>query len=336
MQSSTGKVTLKDVAARTGVSAAAVSLALRGRSGVSAGTRSRIAAVAEEMGYHAIGRGSGRETAGTVGVVLRDIVSVFSHDVVSGMESATADPNLRLIFFDGRGDQEHIRAEFDKLKDQKLKGIVNFGAAIHPRMLQKVAQRTPVVIIGKTEIVVPGVDVVSNDDVLGARLAVKHLIELGHTHIAHLCKGSLRVDGYLQQMAEAGLQLHTQIEGGALDTVRPGIRYLVLSILQEKDAATAVFAETDGIAIDFIGAAVDAGLQVPDDVSVVGYDSTRQCEMIRPRLSSVGQPRHQMGIAAMRLLQERWDGRTEDRHVILKPELDLRESTYAPVRPVRW
>ncbi|MFC7376672.1 LacI family DNA-binding transcriptional regulator [Brachybacterium sp. GCM10030268] len=330
MAQQTGKLTLQDVAARAGVSSTAVSLALRDRPGVSEGTRDRILAAAEEIGYRAVRRGPNRTAPGTVAVLLRDIVSVFSHDVVSGMEEAAGDAGLRLMFFDGRGDLEHLRSEFEELRAEKLRGIVTFGTAIPAEMLQKAAQRTPVVLVGKAERAVPGVDVVSNDDVLGARLAVEHLVGLGHERIAHLAKGSLRAEGYTQGMRDAGLERHLQIEGGSVETLKPAIRYLLFSILQEENSPTAVFAETDGVAIDFLGAAVDAGLRVPEDISVVGYDSTRQTEMIRPRLTSVRQPRHQMGVSAIRLLQERADGRNEDRDLILEPGLDVRESSVAP------
>ncbi|HEX7352624.1 LacI family DNA-binding transcriptional regulator [Brachybacterium sp.] len=333
------KVTLQDVAARAGVSATAVSLALRGRPGISETTRERIVAVAEEMDYRAPGRGRVMERPGTVAVVLRDIVSVFSHDVVAGMEAEVerSRGGLRLLFIDGRGDEDHLRAEFRKLTSQKLEGIVLFSTAIPPEELREATQRTPVVIVARMPHAVPGTDIVRNDDLHGAGLAVEHLAGLGHSRIAHLARGTLRVDGYSWQMEAAGLGRHTQIEGGSLDSLRPAIRYLLFSILQETHSPTAVFVETDGVAIDFIGAAVDAGLRVPEDVSVVGYDSTRQTEMIRPRLTSVAQPRHEMGRAAIRLLQERRAGRTEDREVVLRPSLDLRDSTAPPreASPVR-
>ncbi|WP_114853979.1 LacI family DNA-binding transcriptional regulator [Brachybacterium sp. YJGR34] len=330
MAQQTGKLTLQDVAARAGVSNAAVSLALRGRPGVSEATRRRILAAADEIGYRAVRRATGRSAPGTVAVLLRDIVSVFSHDVVSGMEAAAADAGLRLMFFDGRGDLEHLRAEFDELRVERLQGIVTFGTAIPGEMLQKAAQRTPVVLVGKAGETVSGVDIVSNDDVLGARLAVRHLVECGHVRIAHLAKGGLRAEGYTLGMREAGLERYLQLEGGSTETLRPAIRYLLFSILQEENSPTAVFAETDGVAIDFLGAAVDAGLRVPEDISVVGYDSTRQCEMIRPRLTSVRQPRHEMGIAAIRLLRERAAGRSEDRDLVLEPGLDVRDSSVGP------
>lgn len=326
------KVTLKDVAERAGVSTTAVSLALRDRPGISPRTRDRIVAAAETLGYRGRKRRRDREAVGTVAVLLRDIVSVFSHDVVAGMEAAVEESGsgLRLLFIDGRGDDDHIRAEFQKLATQKLQGIVLFSTVVPQEQLREVSQRLPVVIVAHMPHAAPGTDIVRNDDHHGARLAVAHLAELGHSRIAHLAKGTLRTEGYTQQMAAAGLARHVQIEGGTLETLRPAIRYLLFSMLQETHSPTAVFVETDGVAIDLIGAAVDAGLRVPEDLSVVGYDSTRQTEMIRPRLTSVAQPRHAMGAAVIQLLRERWAGRAEDREVVLRPSLDLRESTAGP------
>ncbi|HIY24326.1 MAG TPA: LacI family transcriptional regulator [Candidatus Brachybacterium merdigallinarum] len=332
MHPRTPKVTLKDVAARAGVSTTAVSLALRDQPGVSPQTRDRIVEIAEEMGYRPVARRGPDAAAGIVAVLLRDIVSVFSHDVVAGIEAEIerSGSGLRLLFIDGRGDDDHIRAEFAKLRSQKLTGIILFSTVVPLEDLTEMMQRTPVVIVAKMPHEVPGADIVRNDDLYGARLAVQHLVDLGHSRIAHLAKGTLRTEGYTRQMEAAGLAHYAQIEGGALETVKPAIRYLLFSVLQETHSPTAVFVETDGVAIDLIGAAVDAGLRVPEDLSVVGYDSTRQCEMIRPRLTSVAQPRHEMGAAAITLLRERWNGRREDREVVLRPSLDVRESAAAP------
>lgn len=339
MPSPSPTVTLRDVAERAGVSTTAVSLALRNRPGISAGTRDRIVEVAEAMGYRGRRRRRGREAVRTVAVLLRDIVSVFSHDVVAGMEAEVEESGsgVRLLFIDGRGDDDHIRAEFHKLTGQELQGIVLFSTVIGQEELREVSQRLPVVIVANMPHAAPGSDIVRNDDHHGARRAVSHLVELGHSRIAHLAKGTLRTEGYTRQMEAEGLGRHVQIEGGTLETLKPAIRYLLFSVLQETHSPTAVFVETDGVAIDLIGAAVDAGLRIPEDLSVVGYDSTRQTEMIRPRLTSVGQPRHAMGAAVIQLLRERWAGRADVREVVLRPSLDVRESTAGPraTSPVR-
>lgn len=323
------RATLKDIAARAEVSVTAASLALRGQPGVSARTRTQILAAAEELGYISAGRGPQHDRK-TVGVLLRDIVSVFSHDVVAGIQQVTDEHDIRLVVADGRGDDETIRAEFEKLAQQPLHGLVVFGTAVTDTALRSCAERMPVVVIGRMGRPVRGVDIVSNDDFQGAKIAVQHLLHQGHSRIAHLSKGLLRRDGFVAQMREAGLELHAQVEGGTPELLKPAIRYILFSVLHEKNSPTAVFAETDGIAIDLIGAALDAGLRVPEDLSVVGYDSTRQCDMIRPRLTSVGQPRHEMGQAAIELLRNRWAGETEDKHIMLEPSLEIRESTSVP------
>ncbi len=322
--------TLRDVADRAQVSTTSVSLALRNQPGVSSETRETIMAAAQELGYTPGGRGAAHQGRKTVGVLLRDIVSVFSHGVMSGIQSAAAEHGIQLHIADGRGDDATIQDEFDKLTRQSLHGIIVFGTAVSDTALRVCAEQMPVILVGRKNRAVSRVDIVSNDDVTGARTAVRHLLSEGHTNIAHLSKGVLRRDGYVQEMKEAGLELQSQVEGGTPELVKPAIRYLLFSILHEKNAPTAVFAETDGLAIDMIGAALDAGLRVPEDLSVMGYDSTRQCEMIRPRLTSVGQPRYDMGVAAVNLLLSRWEGRSADRHVMLKPSLDVRESTAPP------
>ncbi|WP_162621872.1 LacI family DNA-binding transcriptional regulator [Microbacterium suaedae] len=329
----TPKATLQDVAARAGVSTTAASLALRGRSGVSEATRQRILVAANEIGYRPPARRDA-VTRRVVGVLLRDIVSTYSHDVVGGLEEMARDTEIEIVLEHGSGEELALAEKFASLRRIATDGIVVISTAIDAETLRTAAREIPIVVVGSLVGDVPGVDVVCNDDEHGARLAVRHLLDLGHTRIAHLTRGTdpgsaagRRRDGFADEMSRAVPGIAPQVEGGSHERRGPATRYLVHAMRYEKNPPTAVFTETDRLAIDLIGACGDAGLRVPEDISIVGYDSTSICEMIRPRLTSVSQPRQDMGRSAFRLLQERHEGRTQDRRVVLRPALHVREST---------
>ncbi|WP_197517269.1 LacI family DNA-binding transcriptional regulator [Microbacterium karelineae] len=330
------RATLRDVAGRAGVSTTAASLALRGRPGVSEATRQRILVAASELGYRAPARRDTTAERRVVGVLLRDIVSTYSHDVVAGLEEMARDTGLEIVLEHGSGEERALDGKLASLRRIATDGIVVISTAIGPDTLRAAAREIPIVVVGSLADPVAGVDVVCNDDEHGARLAVRHLLDLGHTRIAHLTRGTepgsaagRRRDGFADEMARAVPGIPPQVEGGSHERRGPATRYLVHAMRHEKNPPTAVFTETDRLAIDLIGACGDAGLRVPDDVSIVGYDSTSICEMIRPRLTSVSQPRQDMGRSAFRLLQERHEGRTQDRRVVLRPTLHVRGSTAA-------
>lgn len=327
--------TVHDVARAAGVSKSAVSLAVRNQKGLSEATRQHILSVAQELGYRSNvwARSLVQGRSGLVGVLLQDLGNSYHRDVTAGVEDAAAEQDLRLVIGHGRRDAAKLRTELDSLLALGVEGVVIVSSWLPPQALEEIARRVPLVVAGRLPELVSGVDSVANHDEIGARLAVEHLTELGHERIIHLT-GSARPAAMHRQatfrevMREHVPGIEPRVEGP--QRVDAAVRHVIFQLREEKAPPTAVFTQNDRVAADLVGACLDAGVSIPGQLSVVGYDNSSICRMLRPQLTSVDQPRQQMGRMALEMLSQRLAGRSEDLHERLSPQLVVRSSTGVP------
>jgi DNA-binding LacI/PurR family transcriptional regulator len=175
------------------------------------------------------------------------------------------------------------------------------------------------------------VDSVANDDRAGARLAVEHLVSLGHRRIAHVDGGDgagaqARRSGFLEAMSSKGLATSAIVVRG--DYTETGGASGIDRLLARGRPPTAVFVANDLAAVGALHALERQGLQVPEQVSVVGYDNTALAALGHINLTTIDQPRRELGATAVRLLLERLEnGRQRARHVVLPPSLVIRGTT---------
>jgi len=315
------KPTILDVAARAGVSKSLVSLALRGDAGVGSGARARILQAADDLGYRSntLARALRQKRTMLVGVVLSSLDNPYHTEVVAAVEQAAEAAGLSVLLAHGSRDRGRLSGRVDALLDLNVDGLVVVSSWLEAPTLQAAARRAPVVMVGRSLEPVPGIDSVNNDDELGARLVVDHLVGTGRQRILHVSSstrpaGVARRLGYETAMRAHDLERFIQV--AAPD--RLGAH------LADHDA---VFARNDVEAFDVLDHALDGGLSVPGELAIVGYDNSALALRARPRLTSVHQPRDLMGARAVQLLTERLGGRTEDRHDVLAPTLVVRGTT---------
>lgn len=322
--------TIVDVAAEAGVSKSLVSLALRGDSGVSAATSARIVATAERLGYRSntLARSLVQGRTMILGVLLTDLANPYHTEVVAGVEESADAEGFTVLLAHGRRDRARLARQLDALLRLNVDGVVVVSSWLEPEVLADAARRAPVVMVGRPERFAPGVDTVANDDRAGAEEAVRHLVGLGHERVAHLSgtgrpASRARLEGYRETMCALGLEEHVTVH-----RIGDGPRGRERAAGALLDGGpTAVFAVNDLAALAVLDRAHERGVA---GLSVVGYDNTSLAETVRPRLTSVDQPRLVMGNLAMGMLLERMGGRSEDRHEVLTPRLVVRDSTAPP------
>lgn len=331
-----GHPTIHDVAARAGVSKSLVSLVLRGSPRVSQERRLAVLRAAEELSYrpNEVARSLVRKRSYVIGVVLSDLHNPYFVEVVDGIEEEAIASNYRALFNTGSRSAERESVAVETLLQLRTDGLILAGSVLRSREILGAAATVPVVLVARPSRW-PSVDSVTNDDRAGARLAVDHLFGLGHRAIAHVDGGpgagaGARRAGYVQAMRGHGLASEVRVAPGAF--TEEGGAAGVAQLVSDGRPPTAVFAGNDLAAVGALYALQRLGLRVPDDVSLVGYDNISLAGMGHIRLTTIDQPRRQMGATAVRLLLERLDhGRPRSRHLVVSPHLVVRDTTASPV-----
>lgn len=327
--------TIRDVAARAGVSKSLVSLVLSGDPRVSESRRRAVDAAIAELGYrpNLRARALSRRRTETVGVLINDLANPWFVELLAGLATTLHSAGLSPILADGQTDRRIGVDSVDTFLRQDVDGIVVVGTTLEEAAIVGAASNLPVVLAGTREPVLANGDIVVNDDVAGAIMAARHLIELGHTRIAHLRGpgeiGRLRFEGFLETLAAAGLDGERYLETGGLneDSGYAAARRL----LARRDRPTAIFAYNDMSAIGTLSAADDLGLWVPQDVSLVGYDNTYLSRIRHISLTSVDNGNFPVGTQAGRFLVERIANPDLPNRLHLVPAtLEVRGSTAPP------
>jgi LacI family transcriptional regulator len=332
------RATSADVAARAGVSRTTVSFVLNGKAevGIPPGTRRRIEDAARELGYHP--HGAARALAGgtshTIGLVLRQSAEQVAADALLaetlwGVAAEARTGGYRVLVEPLSPDGGRYS---DLLLSQQVDGLIVSGPRVDDEELAAlVAEGFPIILQGSLpDVPVPSVDI---DNRAGARTAVEHLIGLGHRRIGCITNAPLaytaaaeRVAGYRDALeaAEIGFDPDLVIEG-AFDAASGHVA--MTSLLATRNPITAAFVASDIVAFGALRALREAGLRVPADISVVGFDDIPLARHFDPPLTTIRLPANALGAAAGRALVERLTGRPTSERTLLPTELIVREST---------
>jgi len=325
--------TIKDVALAAGVAVSTVSRVINDSGYASRESRQRVLKAVEELHFQPsrAARSLATGRTGTVALVLPDITNPFFPALARGVEDAASAAGYTVILCNTDNDASQEAMYANLLRQQRVDGVVLTACSFNNRDLwSQMTERIPVVLTDRR---LEGAidETVFVDNVAGAYLATRQLLELGHRRIG-LIGGPLglsttedRQRGYEQALREAGLEPdETLMRNGDF---RYASGYARMRELAEQHV-TAVFAANDMMAIGAIRAVEDAGGRVPDHIAVVGFDDILLASMIKPGLTTIAQPTYQMGVMAVDRLLERMrtDATGEPRQVVLEPTLVVRDS----------
>lgn len=326
--------TIRTVAAHAGVSKSLVSLVLRGSGSVSDVKREAVEKAIRELGYrpNLSARSLSQRRTNIVGVLLNDLRNPWFVDCLEGMNSVLQQHGLKMFLADGRLDRSSDESFAESFMDLRLDGLALVGTRNPTPAIAEAAASMPTVVVASRDLDFPGVDVVASDDELGTRLAVGHLIDLGHSRIAHIAGigavADIRAESYRAAMRAHGLTRHVRVESSDMteeDGYRAGTRLL------QTARPTAICAVNDLVAIGAMTACQDMRLSVPVDVSVVGYDNTSIAQLRHVRLTSVENATVELGRRAATALAERIADTTAVGTLqLIPPTIQVRGSTAAP------
>ena len=328
--------TLESVAAVAGVSRATAGRVLQGSTTVGDGAREAVLRAADELGYvtNRAARALMTRRSGSVAFVVAEPEERFFADphfalVLRGAHAAVAEHDVQLVFSIVHGDAE--RERFERFaRAGHLDGVILVSLhGDHPLPHTLAAAGVPVVLLGRPMAAIAGVGYVDADNVHGGRLAAGRLADAGRTHLAtisgprDMTVALDREEGFRAELAARGLGPGVAAEG---DFSMEGGRRAMAALLAEPGRVDGVFAASDLMALGAFQAIADAGLRVPDDIAVVGFDDMPLAATVRPGLTTVRQPAVAMGAQlATGLLRAIEDGAPADT-VLVPTELVPRDS----------
>lgn len=328
------RTTINDVAAAAGVSVATVSKAVNGRYGVADATVARVLQVVQQLGYESslVASSMRSRRTGVIGVLVADF-EPFSAEILKGVGAELRDSGFDLLAY--AGSRQTDGPGWERRSLQRLSGTLIDGAIMVTPTVVGAASDIPVVAIdphtGRADL-----PTVESDSFGGAHHATRHLIELGHRRIgfiggrADLRSAALRDAGYRQALSEEGIAFDPALVRAG-DYLQSTTRESARSLLGAGRRPTAVFAANDLSGIATLEVAAELGLDVPGDLSVIGFDDIPEASQMIPPMSTIRQPMQALGATAARMVIALMAGETlASTHVMLPTRLVTRSTTAPP------
>ncbi len=333
-------VRLKDIAQQAGVSVMTVSKVLRDEPDVSANTKTRIRALAQEMGYvpDALAQSLRTRSTRLIGLIIPAITNPIYARLLLGVEDRVHNAGYDLLLGHTLNQPEKEEALIRRMIARRVNGLLVFP--IHQMETQSKAydelrrHKLPTVLLGPPPAGYADFPSIQADDIEGSCEATRHLINLGHKRIAYMVGpraavwAQERFQGYQKAMREASIPLDDRLIFQAGGTIEEGAQ-AALQMLREGVDVTAIQAVNDLAAIGAANALLDQGVRIPEDISVVGFGNVLTSSFFRVPLTTVRQPKQSMGIAAMDMLDAIIRGEKPE-PVRMPTSLLVRKSTATP------
>lgn len=334
--------TIKDIARVAGVSVTTVSRGLNGYSDVSEKTRKKIFEVAKELNYspNTLARGLVMNKTKTFGLLVSGLDQSSAKDnitfnILSGINKFVGECGYDLVLFSTTSTKQREKTYTQLCRERRVDGAIIQGIRTDDPYLREVVESDIPCVLIDIPLTSPTVGYVTTDNVLGAKKAVQHLIHLGHKRIG-LINGhdfafvsQQRLKGYEEALEEANIPINPEWIGNG-EFSEEVAELTALKLLEAHPEITAIFSASDLMALGVLRAARKLGINVPNELSIIGFDDIILASYVTPSLTTIGQDTFQTGYEAARLLLSILENEQEPRIVSLGIELKIRESTKPP------
>lgn len=303
-------------------------------------TRKKIKRIADELSYrpNAVARSLVLKKTRTIGVILSEInregaKDALAFEILCGINDRSSELDYDILLFSTNPKKQLSKSYADLCKERNVDGAIISGLRVHDPYLQEVARNTsfPCVLID-----IPAASNnlghVTTDNVQGAQIAVRHLLDLGHRNIAMInghdeaSVSRERLGGYKQALENKGIHYRPELVFNGNFSEEGGCEATHQILLQHPDV-TAVFSASDLMVLGALRAMERSGKKVPESLSIVGYDDIAIASYCSPKLTTIRQDKYEMGYQAAQLLIDMLESRNINRKIVLRNELIVREST---------
>jgi LacI family transcriptional regulator len=328
------RVTIIDVAREAGVSLMTVSRVVNNKEDVSASTRQKVLGVIQELGYRpsSIARGLVTHRTGTLGIVVPDIDNPFFSGVVRGAENQAYAEGYSVFLCNTNEEQKREIAVLETLEEKQVDGLLLCSSRLDDEELCRMVSHYSGVVLISRYLEENGIGTVLIDDQSGGEIAAQHLISRGHKAIGLISgppisySSQYRTKGYRSSLQEHGLPFNPEWVRHCSPVVDEGYREAI-DLLRKNPNLTALICHNDLVAVGAIQACIELGINVPDDIAIVGYDDIPMASLVTPALTTLHVPRCEMGAKAMCLLLSKVaDCEMEENKIFIQPNLIIRES----------
>ncbi|KEO83390.1 LacI family DNA-binding transcriptional regulator [Tumebacillus flagellatus] len=331
--------TIKDVAKAAGVSITTVSRVLNQYSDVNPKTRTKVLKVVEQLGYrpNSVARSLVMNRTNTVGLVVSDLSRSrnghhFMFDVLCGINDRVQELGYDLVLFSTSTTAQKKTPYLDFVRQRRVDGVLMMGIRLDDPYTHEVVEASVPSVLIDVPLISETCSYVTTDSVVGAKLAVEHLLELGHRRIgfvnghAQAAVSKERLQGYRIALEAAGMAFDPELvyygnfeqEDGANGTAE---------LLRKFPDLSAIFFASDLMALGALKYLQTHSLPVPNSLSIVGYDDIELASLMQPALTTVRQKRYEMGQSAAETLIRMLEQNEKGRGIVLPPELVVRETT---------
>jgi LacI family transcriptional regulator len=326
------KANIQEVAKLAGVSPSTVSRALSGYPGISEKTRQKIIEVARKLNYKPNYRGQILTTKSTrnIGLLITDITNPFFPELVRGAEENASEFGYTILLGNTAESEEKETNYLDFFSRGPVDGVIISASRISNEHIINLAEDgLPIVVINRI-LEHPKISYVSTDMEKGGYLATMHLIELGHSKIAfingpsHSEATERRLAGYKKALAESKIRYNPNLVSFNIPVAESGYKEAI-KLLGVKNPPSAIFTYNDLMAFGVIKAVKELGIKIPEELSIVGFDDIFFSSFTDPPLTTIRQPKEELGKKAVELLLKLMNG--ERQSLLLEPELIIRNTT---------
>ena len=326
-------ITLREVAAKAGVSLNTASRALTGKPDVNRQTKARVLALAQKLGYspNHLARSLVRGRTQTVGLVVTDCTDPFYASLIRAVEGVLSRNGFSLLLATSNEDTQKENGALSMLRERRVDGLLLTPVDVEAGHLDGfLGGALPIVLVGRRPAGYKG-PFVGVDNVTGGALMTRHLIGLGHRDIAHFTRRDKassareRLLGYRTALKEAGIPFRPNLVH-SLPPSTAGGRTGASAIFDSVPRPSAVFTYNDSQAVGLLLQLLEAGIRVPDDLSIGGFDDIELGTLVRPLLTTIAQPIREIGEQSAQILIDMVQEKSEGASILLPPILVARDS----------